>query len=1503
METRVKRKKWIRIALVSVSVIVILLVGVVVFLPTILSGSFGRNMAVGFISPLVRGKVSLAELSLSWSGPQIVRGLSIQGADGASISLDITAHNGLIGLARSTEAPSVVLSGVIATAYRPDGSLSLTDLFVAPESVTTATTSTAQPSTVQPPTAPSRSLAETLRGVVLEITNLQLTATGSGADTKIEIRRLKGKCSVEDAGVRAEFSATTQVGAKSGSLSLKGLVGNIFATDGSIDINGASIDLDLQASTLAIPAQGLPLEINSLSFKIVAPKFAQSVHISGNTVIQLPTGELANSTINIEASDPMDALKRSFAGTIAVVNLPTSALAPYLSAPIDAQRDLGSSLNANITLEGRSGSIDASSQTLSIKASGGISADGKVITLDQIALRAQVHPALMPASLGVASSMAVAIQGTAVALPIPSAGSAMAWKDARMNFMVSIEPVVLKPSATLSLAIGATTIEVRTTDPTKEVSLQMQSSVDGSSITLDQVVTGLVNANGLAIESAVTKGRLQLAPIALASAQWLDDNMRATLKDAGITAVSLGLTNEGSQQEGTATISVGLDSTNIATKLVWNKTGISTDRIELALAVQPALVARFAGSSVVLSQPAQLTMRIAPLSATWSDINSGRPAWQKMSAEISASAIEIATAPGLVHGGSLRDVNATVQLTPLPDGSIAGIDQAQLSAKLFDGTAQAATIVASIRMPSFATKTFDSAFEVTIAAGDKLATMVDAGEGAAALVGPGAIKGSFNREQAKDSFVADITLPRLALKTSGSMMPGDSVAGAPAAVRIDLAKTTGKFALPAEIVEQALGLRTGVDWRALVANTGGRSISGSLDIDSCRWTGRADDASVVASIVLDPGSIAPPNRAEISFGKVTMSVKSPRLAQRAQATIDGQFKVGTSANGNLAIALDTSGDLRAILGAKDVPLALKASTLSVKVPGALALALSDWHGGSSSLSQSITQLGDINAAFNIKTLTLPIGAATTGSADLRMDLAAIVIEPVGKPKLSLGAMELIIKSSGFDREMNVGIDGTFQVGDSSPGPISAGIAASGDLRSLLGAPENPLVLQASEMQIKIPGSLALAAIDWSRGNKDASAALKKLGPIDASVHITALSIPASGLIGGAIDCSLDIAPIEVEPAGQAAISLGATNAVIRSPRIGDSLALSLTVGGAKGGSISIEATGRGLTSATGAFDALAAAWTVKARATKIATALVDAAAGQGGELVAALGPDIDATVDAAVVTAADGTPTTAVTATVKTQYLTIDAPKVNISRGRAIITPENPLALTFTINKVLQRKLLAPLNPVLADIRTAPPIQLRVTQASYPLDGNLATLDLDARVDVGDVEVVRSNQTLGILALAQSANSDTVPARIEPLIVTVRQGLLRYDNFVVKAGRVGDQWQQVLKLSGDIDLRRIPPYANAITCRYPISSIGRTAVAASSSVAPILQNISAAIKQLPVDPGDLLQVDVTLSGPLGEVNGKPVPLNSQVKLVFDASAIDGKAIQKGIGDILKLFGK
>ncbi len=1497
------RRKWIRLAVVALAAVVVAIVILVALLPTILSGSIGRSLVVGIVKPMVQGEVSIAELSLSWSGPQVIRGFAVAGNDGASITVDVRADNGLLGLARGSEPPRLSLSGSIATNYRPDGTLSLATLFRTPESERSA-------SVPPEPRGESASLAETLRGVVVEITSLRFVATSTQGDPRIEISNFQGKFAVENSGIRANFSAQTKVGEKSGDLKLDGVVDGLFTKDGGVDVTSASVALDLHASALAIPAVGIPIAVESLDLKVSSSRVADALRVVGECVFALPTGETAKLSATLDATSPLDAANRAVSGSVAVVNLPTSAIAPYLPAPLNAQRDLGATLNASITLDGRNGSGSLSTQKISCSFAGALSPSGELLAVDRLSIAAQVDPALVASAVRVAEPVAITLEGTDIAVPLRTGGTADApWKDARANVIVSIAPMSVAVSPEIPLALGATTIRLQTTDLMTAVTLQVRSTVDGSALEIDQTIGGLIGSDGIALDSARAKGSLKVAAVSLANPTWFDDATRSQLAACAVTSLSLQVANDGTLHAGKASVDLTIGATSVDTEVSWTQSGFSTNPIECDLIVLPSMLAHFAGASVAIESSARLKLQVDGMAGTWEAISAGQILPPSIRAKVTADVIDIARAPGLVRGGRLQGVAASATISTKPDGSLGAVDaqvhtkvQALAQSGKFETSIDAASVDATIKLPDLAGSTFQSTAQVTIASGGALATMLDLGDAGAALVGPGSISGSFERSGAADAFRAEIKLPRLTLKTSGSFEPASG--------HVDVSKTTGSFNIPAEIVEQALGLRAGVDWRSLMVRAGGRNVAGSIDLERFKWTGSPDDASVVFALNVEPASIEASDRAPVSFGKVVIDMASPRLAERAKASIIGSFAVGSDVAKPLAITLDASGDLRALLGSADHPLSLNASSLSVKVPGGLAIALSDWLTQSKSMSEKLARLGDIDAICKINALTLPSTAATKGTADLRLELGAISLEPTGKKKLSFGKSVCTVKSKGFDQDLIVAFDGMVQVADSPPSAVSAAVALDGDLRPLFGTATIPLALQASEVQVKFPGALALALADWSSGNKNASAAMTSLGSIDAGLHVKSLTIPPTGILDAAFDLSLDLGAIEFEPAGKPPIGLKATRVVAQSPRLRDALSISVQGAGANAGEFSAQANGRGLTSAAGEFDALAGAWTAKVTAKKIATALIDAIAGQGGQLVEAIGPELDATVDAQVASDPTGKQSTIVNASLKTQYLSITAPSVAIGGGVATIAPTNPLAITFTINKVLQRRLLEPLNPVLADIRSAPPIRLHVTRASYPLDGNLCALDLDARVDVGDVEVVRSNQVLGVLALAQSAKSDTIPARIEPLVISVKQGDLRYSDFIVKAGKFGDQWQQQLNLSGDIDLCKIPPYANAITCRYPLSSLGRTIGGATTGLSSTMQQLSEAIAKLPVDPGDLVQVDITLSGPLGEVDGKKVPLGSKVKLVFDASSLDGEKIQKGIKniggaikDIGKLFGK
>ena len=204
------------------------------------------------------------------------------------------------------------------------------------------------------------------------------------------------------------------------------------------------------------------------------------------------------------------------------------------------------------------------------------------------------------------------------------------------------------------------------------------------------------------------------------------------------------------------------------------------------------------------------------------------------------------------------------------------------------------------------------------------------------------------------------------------------------------------------------------------------------------------------------------------------------------------------------------------------------------------------------------------------------------------------------------------------------------------------------------------------------------------------------------------------------------------------------------------------------------------------------------------------------------------------------------------------------------------------------------------------PIWLSVDSLSYPLDGNRATMDADLRLTVGDVLLDRNpdNRLLNVLEVFQSKDGKPVDGIIEPLVVEVRKGQLRYSDFRIGIERQGNAWKTQLIGEADIDLVPHPPYARSIAISYPFASLARTVI----GVIPNEDGggtIAGALNTLSFGLADAVQFRLRLRGPLGEVDGRPMKLEEKGKIVFDGKQMTkdiGKTIQdvgKGIEDLFK----
>jgi len=298
-------------------------------------------------------------------------------------------------------------------------------------------------------------------------------------------------------------------------------------------------------------------------------------------------------------------------------------------------------------------------------------------------------------------------------------------------------------------------------------------------------------------------------------------------------------------------------------------------------------------------------------------------------------------------------------------------------------------------------------------------------------------------------------------------------------------------------------------------------------------------------------------------------------------------------------------------------------------------------------------------------------------------------------------------------------------------------------------------------------------------------------------------------------------------------------------------------------------------------------------ATRANTAVLGALIGEGNDLVEALGPEV--TADARLTSTGPGEGT--INASVDSEFLWMRAPRITMKGGFVEVSEDKPVTMKFHPSEPLRERLLEPINPVFSDVRLATEgqrIVLTVPSVRYPLDGDYRKLNADLQLTVGSVLMQRNadNQLLNMLKVFESREGKPVDGLIDPLVVQVRRGQLGYQNFNIYLEKQGNTWVTQLIFSGDIDLTRTPPFARSIAANYPMSSLARqflSNVPSADGGAEVQQVLGLATGAL-----GMVQLRITFSGPLGDVNGKPMELKRKVKV-----DVKPEAIGQGIGDFLK----
>ncbi|MBT4529995.1 MAG: hypothetical protein HOC27_02215 [Phycisphaerae bacterium] len=116
--------------------------------------------------------------------------------------------------------------------------------------------------------------------------------------------------------------------------------------------------------------------------------------------------------------------------------------------------------------------------------------------------------------------------------------------------------------------------------------------------------------------------------------------------------------------------------------------------------------------------------------------------------------------------------------------------------------------------------------------------------------------------------------------------------------------------------------------------------------------------------------------------------------------------------------------------------------------------------------------------------------------------------------------------------------------------------------------------------------------------------------------------------------------------------------------------------------------------------------------------------------------------------------------------------------GKVFTIPEIPTKVDLQLSPQLTQHFLKDLGPVLSDIRSVKnPIRMTVSNASTTTDGNVASLNADILINIGEVELDSGSATMKLLPMFNTKHVEIVPAFFDPIQIEIRNGIATYKRF------------------------------------------------------------------------------------------------------------------------------
>jgi hypothetical protein len=110
--------------------------------------------------------------------------------------------------------------------------------------------------------------------------------------------------------------------------------------------------------------------------------------------------------------------------------------------------------------------------------------------------------------------------------------------------------------------------------------------------------------------------------------------------------------------------------------------------------------------------------------------------------------------------------------------------------------------------------------------------------------------------------------------------------------------------------------------------------------------------------------------------------------------------------------------------------------------------------------------------------------------------------------------------------------------------------------------------------------------------------------------------------------------------------------------------------------------------------------------------------------------------------------------------------------------PDTTTRFELQLSPQLTQHLLKDLGPILSDIRSVKrPIQLDATNVSTTLDGNIASLNADIVINIGEVALDSGSVTMKLLPMFNTKHVEVIPGFFDPIHIKIRKGVATYNKF------------------------------------------------------------------------------------------------------------------------------